>query len=362
MSRPASTTRAFSLVELLVVIAIIAIVIAIIVPALGHARTAARVAVSRGLLNDVSNAAMTFGQDNGGRMPGYFSPADMGSASNVDKSRGGFTAMENVMLELNGLDAITGEAGLQGGGNGTQGVLVGPHGNAGNAGKSGAKNVKVDIDLIGSGKRVYFTPDAKYYSPVDSQEASKNHKALPDLIDAFGNPVLAWIEDPAMSTEPSSPDEFALIQTKPGDPRARFYWASNFAFLSSPALAKGGKNQQTDSFLSSTSIPSNSASDPVLLSMVGVLGNPGFPTPAAFDASNVLPGAARGAFILHSAGPDGVYFGRKDKGAKLIDSDEIPYSAHFFDPAGNRYLDDAGKAAPIDLNAEFDDIMSSSGT
>jgi prepilin-type N-terminal cleavage/methylation domain-containing protein len=139
--------RGFSLIELLVVIAIIAILIAIIVPALGGARTAARKVTTATLLNEVTNAAGQFSQDHAGSMPGYFTPDQMGSPLNVDATKGGFTAMENALLDLVGKDAIIGTAGIPDGSTG----YVGPYGSANNR-----QGIKIDFDLFGAGDNVYL--------------------------------------------------------------------------------------------------------------------------------------------------------------------------------------------------------------
>src|SRR5579862_1553532 len=75
--RRATKAAGFTLIELLVVLIIIAVIIAIVLPALAGARRAARTAATRGMATQIANAAAKFGNDNQGRMPGYFTARDM---------------------------------------------------------------------------------------------------------------------------------------------------------------------------------------------------------------------------------------------------------------------------------------------
>lgn len=348
----------FSLVELLVVIAIIAIVIAIIVPALNGARTAARKTATNALLSDVTAAAMQFSQDHGGSMPGYFSPTDMGGPANMDDKKGGFTMMENVLLDLIGQDAIVGTAGIgSGGGNGK---TIGPFGNVGAKGQTGRTNIKVDLGLLSTGKNVYLHAGAANLAPAAGQAASTPHQEFPDLIDAFGNPVLAWVEDRTAPREPTDPNskDFAIDDSKTG--RARFYYAENYGYLASKSLGRGGKDQTLTaaggSLLNDAKMSNKALS--------AALGSPNFPAPVDFDDATVRPSSPRGAFIVHSAGADGVYLGVKDSGARALGvngiSDPLEYKYNFY--AGTKRLTDSnGKVASIDLIQGFDDILQAAG-
>ncbi|MEL7485492.1 MAG: prepilin-type N-terminal cleavage/methylation domain-containing protein, partial [Planctomycetota bacterium] len=93
--RVLSCRRAFSLIELLVVITIIAIVIAITVPAIGAARDLARGTATQSQIQALATAVGSFQTDNE-RVPGYFNAAQM--SDNDD----GFTSMQNVILDLAG--------------------------------------------------------------------------------------------------------------------------------------------------------------------------------------------------------------------------------------------------------------------
>jgi prepilin-type N-terminal cleavage/methylation domain-containing protein len=72
--------KAFTLVELLVVISIIALLLSILIPTLGRARSAARLVICKANMKQVQTFATLFQADNDGYVPPVFNP----SAPNVD--------------------------------------------------------------------------------------------------------------------------------------------------------------------------------------------------------------------------------------------------------------------------------------
>lgn len=317
--------RGFTLIELLVVIAIIVVVISIIVPAVGGARRVARSTSSKALMSQVSTSIQTFRNDNDGRMPGYYTPAELGSAANTAL---GLTAMENAMLELAAPNAIE---------KGDNQTAIDLGGNV----------VNVDFNLIGVGAGVYFTPTAdNFVAQVDGQQVGAIDQGLPDLVDAFGHPILLWAEDPAAPRTPSDLADFAAVES---NNRSRFYWNTNAAFLSTTQLGKSGRDQTTLSLIGS------GASD-LPEAMAAVLGDPGSPTPVDYTAATVLPGSPRGSYVIQSAGADGVYLGNRDKGARVLPGGELRYQYNFFDGTG-RITGASGQLTTIDVLSEFDDTF-----
>ncbi|MBX3376165.1 MAG: prepilin-type N-terminal cleavage/methylation domain-containing protein [Phycisphaeraceae bacterium] len=358
---PKSGRRAFTLAELLVVMAIIAIVIALIVPALGGSRNAARAAATQSLMKDIGNAVSTFSNDNSGQMPGPFTARQMGLSDNVTR---GMSMAENVMLGL---------MGWQRNSSASANIQVGPSSNA---------TIEVDPSLIGvpgAGGRQYFTPDKKYWVAQVAglgQMAEAPHASvegdpaqLPDVVDAWGTPLLMWVQDDTYITKPrtgSSNYEFARLNSGTGANGAKYYWAQNACFLTATATSKRSVNQTDANAGSLLSQPNANTAT----SMAGVLGNPNAPwrDPANLNAVPTVPLSGRAPFTVQSAGIDGYYLGRRDKGAKQFTGGIVTYGTNFApnitQPIGptNQWVDKNGKPTNIDVLAAFDDLFSYGGS
>ncbi len=368
--------QGFSLVELLTVIAIVVLIISIILPALSGARNAGRKLATAGLLDDISKASSSFKGDHQGRNPGYFSPKEMGDAENATR---GMSEMENVMLELAGEDAILDAATASS-------VEVGP---------TAADTIMVDPSLIGAGKGSYFTPSGEYYIAQlrgsEQQIADQDGHAgddesdvqMRDVVDAFGQPVLFWSADDYSMSEITESDAFMRRQSG-GEP-ALFYWNSNAAFLQSTNLGKKGLDMTVapDAGVNASLIglgavgTGTTLGGESALSLQALLGSPSAPrsgnsamtvedifdSPSESSIESLYPGRAKGAFILQSAGIDGVYLSTKDKGFSTIahETDHIDYGLNFFAGASERITDDDGKPTSRDAVSEFDDLITSGG-
>lgn len=282
--------RAFSLIELLTVLAIIAIVLGIVIPVLGHVRNSARKSATQAQLSDIGTSISQF-QISERRLPGYFSGKEMGASGNATQ---GFSMMENIMLDLAGgivPDASTATGTIQ----------IGPDQN---------KTKRVDPALIGASQqtttgavgKAYFTPDRKNFV-VQSQPGQRvsngGNNAMPVLVDSWGQPILAWA-----IADTSARGEFAAIDS--GNP-ARYYWNSNRAFLASTKFGKIGADQNARSLLGEVASTTARVS-----TLNALLGNPAFPDKA--DATK--PGAPRSPILLHSAGQNGVFLDRDSRGGK----------------------------------------------
>jgi prepilin-type N-terminal cleavage/methylation domain-containing protein len=357
--------KGFSLIELLVVILIIALIVAIVLPALGGARSLAKRADSESLAANFSTAIGSF-QLSERRLPGQFSVREMAHPDNLAR---GMSMTENVMLEL-GAMRVQATAPTP-----TTGWVdnVGPT-------TDNARQVWVKPDET-QGK-AYYTPSAKYYIAQDdqAQAGQLGHTGpagapqLPDLVDGFGNPILVWMEDEATlgkaeqaigGAGDAGKVVFARATYVPAEGPAKFYWATNAAFLRSLRLGKGGMNIQssdvnTGNFLGAD-VPGNSN----LNALAAILGNPAFPLypggNVAANADQIWPGASRGSYVVHSAGIDGTYLGKKAKfnrGSTLAQNGTLYYGATFKDPnSGLAHVDSNGKETARDFAKEFDDLI-----
>lgn len=337
------TRRAFSLIELLVVITIIAVVIAITVPALSGARELARKSSTESSINSLVQGIGQFQTDNQ-RAPGYFSPEDMGHDDNLTR---GFSSMQNIMLELVG--GPVADSGAS-----TTFLEVGP---------IGSETVDVDPALIGIGDKAkgYYTPDAKDYQPAQGVEANADNKQLPEVLDAWGMPILAWVENDFGSTmnDDSDIDDFAQISApaNSSDPSARFYWAQNAGALSSDAL---GERQMEQAELS---LIGKDTTGDLQEHLAAFLGSPNSSVKTASAATAILPRVGRGAVVFQSAGSDRVYLSKNDKGYGRIGGDF--FFGRNLTPGSNvnsgQYPRKDGSQGSIDIIDGFNDIVTSAG-
>ncbi|MGV6815134.1 MAG: type II secretion system protein [Phycisphaerales bacterium] len=378
--------RAFTLVELLVVIAIIALLMAILLPALNGARKAGMKSSTQSMINSFTNAASSFSNDHGSAMPGYYSAVEMGSRENL--LRGGMSGMENAMLDLGGPDMVLGRAGDQGVApvDEQAGIIeIAPF-----VGDSNNPALVVNFNLMGS-KGAYFSPDAKFLrtmSPGGQQTASSNQgqDLMPDVVDAFGNPLLVWTKDETArgSIDPDAGNGDAVYQQfaqlTSDDGPAWFYMASNETFFGEGKTGVGDSliNQSALSSLSPYKSDGTTAVNAIdrIRTLVTVLASPSYyvlPTgetmgdlnsAGGVDFEEIYPARPRGRLIVQSAGIDGVYFGVDDKGwASNAHTDGGEYHLDFGNnyklQTGKRVTDEDGKATTLDLATDFDDLSGS---
>lgn len=284
--------RAFSLVEMMVVLLILAVVLAIVVPALSSARNTARKAATNAMMNQLATACAQFQMDVR-RLPGYFTPRDLGAAENGDR---GFTTMHNIMVDLAGGVVQTNTTPTT--------IDVGP---------LAGQTILIDTALIGSSRQIkgvtnkaYFQPDPKFFGVVSGKVANVENAQIPDLFDSWGTPILAWQQDDV----PNTTGDF--VQANATNP-AKFYWVQNAAHLRSASLGKFAVNQGIESIIGS---PNASPGGTRLDSLRALLGNPSFPS----EANATIPSVARAPIIFQSAGYNSTYCGRSERGGKLADS------------------------------------------
>jgi prepilin-type N-terminal cleavage/methylation domain-containing protein len=363
-----SPGRGFTLVELLVVIAIIVVVIGILIPGLGAARNAARKVSTKALMNQISSAASSFRQDNDGQQPGYFSPAEIGRRGNIAR---GMSMAENILLGLSGDGAIdnSGTAGS---------VQAGPYPNA-------DRSVNIFPERIGSGTGNYLQVSPEFLVPqvnegsivrqvgIAPHTAGAGDRQIPDLVDAFGQPLLIWVADDLVRPTRLFNDAagnatiagFTAV-TSDSTP-AVFYWAQNAAFLRARSLGERGEDQTARSLLA---VPSEQQLDaPGLRTLAALLGSTGFPS--SLDSADVssstdpklFPTVARNnGFVVHSAGQDGVFLSRDDKqGRAQVNGTganaSVDYGATFFRPGTTSRYEEDGQRIEVDQIDSFDDIV-----
>jgi len=168
------------------------------------------------------------------------------------------------------------------------------------------------------------------------------------------------------STGPETRVAFVRSTFEPGanGGPAKFYTATNACFLKSRALARGGMDitstdQEKGSFLGGANEGNR------LNALAAILGNPNFPTypnndPNNAQASQIVPGAARGSFVIQSAGIDGTYLGRlakKNRGANTAVGGVLYYGSAIKNSGGTEHVGPDGKPFVYDFAKEFDDVI-----
>lgn len=393
MPAPNQTTpanrRAFTLVELLVVIAIIAVLISLLLPALAGVRNRGRSSATQNMMNAFTNAVSSFSNDNGSRMPGYFSESQMGHS---DNEGAGLSAMENVLIELGGPDVVVGNYSDYSSDVNEEGgiIAVAPFAIGGG---SGDEAVVINSKLIGS-SGAYFAPDSKFLKVLDVGEGqqivgntSAGQQFMPDLVDAFGNPLLAWVQDTSArgSIDPNNtnPDGFLQFASRNSNGNggfsgpAWFYLASNACFIGNNTVGIGenGNNQNAFSALSTRPLSNNSQinAEDRIRTLCTLLASPSyFALPPSADGSldnagvdEIYPARPRGALIVQSAGEDGYFLGTGDPGWRAnAHTDGGDFHLAFGNnykagEDGDRYQDENGGYTTFDIVGEFDDILQS---
>lgn len=343
--------RGFTIIELMVALLIIGIVLAIVLPALSGARNSARKAATTADLSRLGQAASQFQIDNR-RLPGYFSQRAMADVANGANSttggQRGFSNMQNVLLDLAG--GVVPSTGASFGAGGDV-VEVGPQAGSGFTCFVNLSLIGAQQSLNGASRAFYYAPDKKNFL-VDQGIVTSvaDHRRLPNLVDGFGQPILAWIQDEA-TRESAPPPTFASVNFTDADNPARFYWATNAAFLCSTSLGLLQKSQVAVAGAEDYSLLGGGRTEEQLTSSLnGALGNMAYPQignpgDPAFGGQN-KPRVARAPMMFHSAGNDGVFLGSLEAGGKSaaqLSGGIVRYSVNN-DP----------------LN-KFDDVISSAG-
>lgn len=355
--------RGFSLVELLVVIFIIVVIIALVLPALGGARDVAKAGTTRSVMNDFSNAVQQFRQDKD-RAPGVFSARELGDAENA--STFGFTAMENALVELMGGVVYTD----------TPDSSVEK-----NFGPSAAAHTEnadqgrwVNVNLLGANtqdRNSYFNPKASFLaaqerptSQFGAGAALTDDADIPDLLDAWGNPMLLWVADDAGPAQVALARDFARVDSSGGT--AHFYWAQNAGFLKATQLGARGKDQTTAGGDAHSLLGEGVSTGDLENTMAALLGHSGYPSaePGApgFAYDQLLPTATRGQMVIMSAGLDGVFLGAGDKAAKATGADNggLRYGLNFLTTGNTRHTED-GRPVVLDRATDFNDLITGLG-
>jgi prepilin-type N-terminal cleavage/methylation domain-containing protein len=314
--------RGFTIIELLVAMLIIGVVLAIVLPAISGARNSARRGATAADLSRLGQAASQYQIDNR-RLPGYFPQRAMGGTANGENSSGGgsqrgFSSMQNILLDLAG--GVVPSAGTSFGAGGEI-LEVGPIAGTGSTAFVNLSLIGSTTSVSGATRSNYFSPDRKQFLADQGIVTTlDDHRRLPNYVDPFGTPYLAWAVD-EQTGDTAPPPTFALVNFTGLPDIARYYWASNAAFLRSTALGAAQKNQAYASGAEEYSlIGAGRTEEQITSSLNGLIGNAAYPQVGnpgdpAFGGQN-RPRIGRAPLVFHSAGTDGVFLSSIDRGGK----------------------------------------------
>ena len=304
--------RGFTITELIVVIGVIAVLAGILLAAMGGVRRKAMSTRTESTMTEFSKACDTFQLEHG-RYPGVI-PEDVLAATDVPPISG----TENALLDLMGGARVESPTFTD-----TDFAIFE---NEITFGSTGWK-LRLNLDLMGAGPVVNGTPYAPYFTPQDSVLVAMKAdgdsppypfgrqagapvlvRQIPELMDAWGQPIVF-----VRRARPSGPLA-ALGPISTSEVRPQFYMNSMKPYTTSMKLGEFGKDQNVLSILNTA--PDENATFAQILR---------HPSLGSFgDALKAQAGTARGAYILISAGPDGIYFSRQDgPGTLQVPIDDI---------------------------------------
>lgn len=369
-SQPRHAIPAFTLVELLVVVGIIALLIGLLLPALGKVVQRAKATQTLGTMQNFAKACDAYFQEFG-EYPSAIPDSVLYRDTAQEQGYPLITGAENAILGL--LGGYRTKVGLNadeeydnfGVGLPPDQVLeiVYPETQAGDS----AFRIKIIKNRIGEGPyrngkqfSPFMTPRARELAEVSGQidavtgQLEENlARALPELIDAWGNPIAFVKEQRGIGPLVARPGGTAA------DSRGRFERDGMRAYTGSTALGELSVDQnrydQDDNRFSvlntnavTGGITGAGARD---LTFGQIIRHPALgmqQSVATDDAERVYSGTSKGKYVIFSAGPDGVFFSRRELGtvAPAIEPDIVSSATN---PDGPKVLD------------KFDDLVVAGG-
>ncbi len=293
--------RGFTMTELLVVIGVIAVLEGILLAAMGGVRRKAMATTTVSTMTEFSKACDTFQLEHG-RYPGAI-PENVIADTSIGPIPA-ISSTENALLDLMGGYRILGPTTATPVDWDTDFACSPPQVvchtlSPGNG--QGDWEIRVDINRLGEGPLLFGKPYSPYFTPSESQVGIAKGQVLtgaagelPDLLDAWGQPIIFL-----RRARPSGP---LVAMNTMAAPQPQFYTQGMMPYTRSTALGEFGKDQDTLSILNTADDPDATFAQILRHPSLGNFGTDIF----------AQAGTAQGAYILISAGPDGIYFSEQD--------------------------------------------------
>ncbi len=310
--------------ELLVVIGIIAVLAGILLVAMRGVRVRAKYTQTESTMQSFAAACDSFQMEHG-RYPGVVPETAFAGAAAIGPTA--ISGTENALLDLMG------------------GVIRGDDPRWNDAefntsdwelieidGSTPLGKIKVNRQLIGEGPVLNGQPYAPYFTPSEANLGvvkgqvdedgflqccrsfdPRCNECLPDLLDAWGQPIIYLRRSRARGP---------LTMDGSGVP-PQFLLRSMMPYTTSKGLGEFNKNQNPAAIYQDYSVL-NAPGNDLNTTFAQTIRHPAFGAP-----DGPLTGTARGAYVLISAGPDGIFFSRTDgPGTPTAPEDDIVGDHH----------------------------------
>ncbi|MEE9130354.1 MAG: type II secretion system protein [Phycisphaerales bacterium] len=323
--------RAFSMIELLVVIAIIAVLAGILLVALKGVRERALATQTRATMQEFSKACDSFEIEHGS-YPGIIPEGLLAPDGNHKLS-----GTENALLHMMG------------------GAVRGDHPDYQTSfpppdwteivvdDNTPLGQIKVNLSLIGNGPEINGTPYSPYFTPKGDELVAIKGQAnepgqtpetfqLPDLVDAWGQPIIYL-----RRSRPIGP----LVGEPNDEVKPQFMLGPMRSYINADILGELGQSQFRPGKGSILKLAADESEVNALLAQI--IRHPSFG-----ESDDSINGTARGAYVLISAGKDGVYF-------SVADGPGTPLSPIFGGGPDSLDFDNFMELGPKVID-EFDDL------